>query len=260
MLLAACSPKDLKKSVHESYERNASSSNINNVYQRLENLNVPISKLLDVVDLEADGNVLLDLGTGWGVVAIAATKRYRNKFLAVGLDFSPACLKLAKKTIKDLGLTNINLILGDAESLPLKDHVLDVVVSQATLNLVPNKLKVFSELARVLKEGAVLAFSDAIKKEEINQKSLDLWCRCITGALTTDEYERIMKLCGLAVEDVGDLTAVVRDLVETGKWSWPEFLEHDLGYLVVRARKTVSTSVRAGRNNEDESVLVRRKF
>lgn len=239
--MAACSPKDLKKSVYDSYERKASSSNINNVYQRLENLNVPISKLLDAIDLETDGNILLDLGTGWGVVAIAATKRYGNKFLAVGLDFSPACLRLAKKAIKDLGLTNINLILGDAELLPLKDHVFDVVVSQATLNLVPNKLKVFSELARVLKEGAVLAFSDAIKREEIHQKSLDLWCKCITGALAIDEYERIMKLCGLTIENVRDLTAVVRDLVEAGRWSWPEFLEHELGYLVVKARKTVFT-------------------
>jgi len=232
----------LKKSVYDSYERKASSSNINNIYQRLENLNVPISKLLDAIDLETDGNTLLDLGTGWGVVAIAATKRYGNKFLAVGLDFSPACLRLAKKAIKDLGLTNINLILGDAELLPLKDHVFDVVVSQATINLVPNKLKVFSELARVLKEGAVLAFSDAIKREEIHQKSLDLWCKCITGALAIDEYERIMKLYGLTIENVRDLTAVVRDLVEAGRWSWPEFLEHELGYLVVKARKTVFTS------------------
>ncbi|NIW17631.1 methyltransferase domain-containing protein, partial [candidate division KSB1 bacterium] len=139
------------------------------------------------IELEADGDILFDLGTGWGVVAIAATKKYGNRFFAVGLDFSPACLRLAKKAAKDLGLTNINLILGDAELLPLKDRVFDVVVSQATINLVPNKLKVFSELTRVLKEGAVLAFSDAIKREEINKKSLDLWCNCITGALTTDE-------------------------------------------------------------------------
>jgi len=244
MLLSACSPRDLKKSVYDSYEKGALSSNINNVYQRLENLNVPISKLLDAIDLEPDGNILLDLGTGWGVLAIAATKRYGNKFLAVGLDLSPACLKLAKRAIKNLGLTNINLILSDAELLPLKDHVFDVVVSQAALNLVPNKLKMFSELARVLKKGAVLAFSDAIKREEINQESLDLWSECVTGALTADECERIMKLCGLTIGDVEDLTAVVRDLVETGKWSWPEFLEHELGYLVVKARKTVSTPIR----------------
>jgi len=245
MPLVACSPRDLKKCVCDSYERRALSSNTNGVYQRLENLNVPISKLLDAIDLEADGNLLLDLGTGLGVVSIAATKRYGNRFFAVGLDFSRACLRLAKKTIKDLDLTNINLILGDAELLPLKDRVFDVVVSQATINLAPNKLKVFSELKRVLKEGAVLAFSDAIKREEINQESLDLWCNCITGALTRDEYEGIMELCGLTIEDVRDLTVVVRDLVETGKWSWPEFLEYELGYLVVKARKTVATTVRA---------------
>jgi ubiquinone/menaquinone biosynthesis C-methylase UbiE len=249
MLLATCSPRDLKKSVSESYERNASTSNTNSVYQRLENLNVPISKLLDEIDLEADGSILLDLGTGWGVVAIAAAKRYGDNFLAVGLDFSPTCLKLAKRAIEGLGLTNISLILGDAELLPFKHHVFDVAVSQATINLVPNKLRVFSELARVLKEGAVLAFSDAVKREEINQESLDLWCNCVTGALTIDECERIMKLCGLTIEDVEDLTGVVRDLVKTGKWSWQEFLEHELGYLVVKARKTVSSSIRTGEDS-----------
>jgi len=241
MLLVVCSPRDLKKLVYNSYDSKASLSNINSVYQRLEDLNVPISKLLDAIHLEANGDVLLDLGTGWGVVAIAATKRYGNKFLAVGLDFSPACLRLAKKATKDLGLTSINLVLGDAEFLPLKDHVFDVVVSQATINLAPNKLKVFSELGRVLKEGSVLAFSDAVKNKEINQESLDLWSECVTGALTSDEYQQIMKLCGLTIEDVEDLTSIVRDLVKTGKWSWPEFLEHELGYLVVKARKTVST-------------------
>lgn len=247
--MATCSPRDLKKSVSESYQRNASTSNMNSVYQRLENLNVPISKLLDEIDLEADGSILLDLGTGWGVVAIAAAKRYGDNFLAVGLDFSPACLRLAKRAIKNLGLININLVLGDAELLPFRHHVFDVGVSQATINLVPNKLRVFSELARVLKEGAILAFSDAVKREEINKESLDLWCNCVTGALTTDECERIMNLCGLTIENVEDLTVVVRDLVKTGKWSWQEFLEHELGYLVVKARKTVSSSIRAGEDS-----------
>ncbi len=245
MFLAACSPRDLKKRVYDSYDKKASSSSIQDVYQRLENLRVPISKLLDEIEIEADGDMLLDLGTGWGVVAIAATKKYGKRFFAVGLDFSPACLRLAKKAIKDLGLTNINFILGDSELLPLRDRVFDVVVSQASINLAPNKLKVFSELRRVLKEGAVLAFSDAVKREEINKKSLDLWCNCITGALTTDEYEEITELCNLTIEDVRDLTAVVRDLVETGKWPWPEFLEHELGYLVVKVRKKVATTIRA---------------
>ncbi len=100
-----------------------------------------------------------------------------------------------------------------------------------------------------MKKGAVLAFSDAIKREEINRETLDLWCNCVTGALTRDEYEKIMKRCSLTIEDVRDLTAVVRDLVETGKWSWPEFLEHELGYSVVKARKKVATTIRAKRES-----------
>ena len=105
--MVVCSPRDLKKFVYNSYDGKASLSNINNVYQRLENLDIPISKLLDAIDDETHGNTLLDLGTGWGVVAIAAARRYGNRFLTVGLDFSPACLRLAKRAIKDMGLTKI---------------------------------------------------------------------------------------------------------------------------------------------------------
>jgi len=240
--LVVCCPKDLKKAVHCCYERSALSSSVKNVYQRLENLDVPISKLLDTIDLEVSGKNFLDLGTGWGVVAIAAARKFGDKSLVVGLDFSPACLRLAKEAIKEMELSdNVQFILGDAENLSLKDEVFDVVVSQATINLFPNKLKAFSEIARILKMRGALALSDAIKKEDIHEKSLDLWCQCVTGALTMKECKQIMKAYGLTLDHTEDLTATVQNLVKTGKWPWPEFLKFRLDYFVMRARKAIST-------------------
>jgi len=218
------------------------SSSVKNVYQRLENLDALISKLLDTIDFEVSGRNFLDLGTGWGAVAIAAVRRFGDKFLVVGLDFSPACLRLAKEAIKEMELSdNVQFILGDAENLPLKDEVFDVIVSQATINLVPDKLRAFSEIARVLKMRGTLALSDAIKKEDIHEKSLDLWCQCVTGALTMKECKHIMKTHGLTLDHTEDLTATVQNLVKTGKWPWPEFLKFRLDYFVMRARKAIST-------------------
>lgn len=235
--MVACGPRDLKKAVYRSYEKKALSSEIENVHQRLKNLSDPISKLLDIVDLEASGKTL-DLGTGWGVIAIAAVRRFGDESFVVGLDFSPACLTLAKGAIKELGLSsNINLILGDAENLPFKSSIFNIILSQATINLIPNKLKSLLESARVLRRKGVLAFSDAIKEEEIDEESVNLWCQCITGALTLAGCKRIMNSCGLTLEEIIDLTATVRELVKAGKWPWPEFLEHKLKYLVLKARK-----------------------
>jgi len=190
-----------------------------------------------MIDTETEGKLILDVGTGWGVVAIAAAERFEKASL-VGLDFSSACLRLAKDAIRGFELRGrVSLIRGDAEAVPLRNAITDIIVSQATLNLVPNKSKAFSELARVSKIGGILSISDAIRKGRIGEGSPDLWCQCVTGALTTRELEQIMKSHGLEIIETSDLTAVVQDLVKTEKWDWPEFLEHDLAYTVVKARK-----------------------
>lgn len=63
--------------VYGYYERNASSAITYDVYQRLENLNVPISKLLDG----------FDLGTGWKCCSIARHQEIREQLIVVVRDF-----------------------------------------------------------------------------------------------------------------------------------------------------------------------------
>lgn len=62
----------------------------------------------------------------------------------------------------------------------------DVIISNCVVNLSPNKLKVFEECFRILKEGGELYFSDVYSDRRIPKSLQDdevLWGECISGAL-----------------------------------------------------------------------------
>lgn len=89
---------------------------------------------------------IIDVGSGTGAVL---TELQRQGW-AGGVDFSP----LAMQFCRERGLPN--LMVGNAEKLPLQSEVLDVVVSLDTLEHVPDDEAAVSEIARSLKPGGVL--------------------------------------------------------------------------------------------------------
>lgn len=72
----------------------------------------------------------------------------------VGVDFSPAMLKLAKKHLSDA-----LFIEGDAQSLGFEDGEFDVVVSNFGVCHVPDQPKTLSEIRRVLRPDGKFAMT-----------------------------------------------------------------------------------------------------
>lgn len=72
------------------------------------------------------GSIVLDLGTGCGILGIIAAKKAK---MVVATDISPIAVKCAKHNMKINGLNkNINIILGDLFQ-PLRDKkIFDLIV------------------------------------------------------------------------------------------------------------------------------------
>lgn len=84
-------------------------------------------------------DTVLDLGSGAGNDAFVARAEVGADGRVIGVDFTPEMIAKAKENAKKLGYDNVEFRQGDIEQLPLTSNMVDVVVSNCVLNLVPDK-------------------------------------------------------------------------------------------------------------------------
>jgi SAM-dependent methyltransferase len=109
-----------------------------------------ISRLLNSVDAKSNHRVL-DLCCGQGNVSEALARRGCQ---VVGVDFSPAMLRLAHERVP-----NATFIEADVQDLPLDDTMFDIVVSNLGLCHVPDQPRALSEARRMLRPGGKFAMT-----------------------------------------------------------------------------------------------------
>jgi SAM-dependent methyltransferase len=137
------------------------------------------------------GETVLDLGSGGGIDVLLSAKRVGPTGKAYGLDMTDEMLALARANQIKSGLSNVEFLKGEIESIPLPDNSVDVIISNCVINLSADKGRVLNEAFRVLKPGGRFAVSDVVLRgvvpEEV-RKSVMLWVGCIAGALQDSEY------------------------------------------------------------------------
>ena len=147
----------------------------------------------------ADGESVLDLGSGAGIDVLLSAQRVGPDGFVYGIDMTDEMLDLARKHQEEAGATNVEFRKGMIEDIPLDDATVDVVISNCVINLSADKPSVISEMFRVLRPGGRIGISDVVADNEISEDERlerGSWVGCIAGALSFDEYAR-----GLA--DVG---------------------------------------------------------
>jgi demethylmenaquinone methyltransferase/2-methoxy-6-polyprenyl-1,4-benzoquinol methylase len=99
------------------------------------------------------GSSALDLCCGTADWTIALANEVGTSGKVVGLDFSKNMLSVGQKKVDELKLTQVELIHGNAMSLPFEDHSFDYVTIGFGLRNVPDYIQVLKEMHRVLKPG-----------------------------------------------------------------------------------------------------------
>lgn len=169
--------------------------------------------LVEEANIDKD-SIVLDVASGTGETAIYIATSFGSN--VVGIDLSRKMVEYANTLVKvvDLG-QKVKFILADAERIPTRSSVFDAAISECTLCLVPDMLKVLREMRRVVKPGAKVAISDVILAGEIPTELVNtvLHASCISGAKTLDEYVISFEKVGLNEIKTRDVTEVVIDQI-----------------------------------------------
>ena len=155
-----------------------------------------------LIELRA-GETVLDLGSGGGIDLLLSAQRVGPTGKAYGLDMTDEMLALARENQKHAGVTNVEFLKGEIESIPLPDNSVDVIISNCVINLSADKDRVLSEALRVLKPGGRFAVSDVVVRGSVPEevrKSMLLWVGCIAGALEESDY--LSKLSRAGFSDI----------------------------------------------------------
>lgn len=147
-----------------------------------------------------EGDTVIDLGSGAGNDCFVARSLVGASGKVIGIDFTEAMIEKARGNALKLGYNNVEFRLGDIEKIPVTANKADVIISNCVLNLVPDKVKAFSGIFRVLKPGGHISVSDVVLKGELPENFLqaaEMYAGCVSGAIQMNDYLEIMKNCGL---------------------------------------------------------------
>ena len=94
-----------------------------------------------------EGDTVLDLGSGAGIDCFLAAKRVGENGKVIGIDMTEEMIERARLNAEKQNVKNVEFILGEIESLPLKDNSVDVIITNCVINLAPDKEKVLTFLS-----------------------------------------------------------------------------------------------------------------
>lgn len=170
------------------------------------------------------GMRVLDIACGTGEPAISLAALLAGDGEVVGLDISPAPLKIAEERAAQRGLSNATFQQADAHELPFPDNSFDCITSRLGIMLFSDLPRALSEMRRVLKtEGRALLLVWGPFEQPYFHTTIGTVLRMLPNAVMPDSGR---KMFALAEED--KLTQALRQVgfsqakeeLVTVPWTW----------------------------------------
>lgn len=128
---------------------------------------LPPEKFLELLPIKKADHIL-DLGAGTGYLALPAARMVDG--IVYALDFDPNMLEMIDSRAKGENITNIQLLEGSIDDIPLAEASVNIVLASLVLHEVKPLSKVLEQIKHVLKEdGYLLCFEYDTKESPVNR-------------------------------------------------------------------------------------------
>lgn len=169
------------------------------------------------------GMRVLDIGSGSGETVLAIAEKVRPTGKAVGVDLTPEGIASSQEKAKQRKLDKVTeFYQTNAMKLPFPNDSFDAVISECVVNLIPDKQESLNEKVRVLKPGGRVIMHDVVHwmpMPRVMRENSKLYCECVGGAVSIDEYMEMMKKAGLTDIKTVDFTKYVKKEISAGSFT-----------------------------------------
>jgi len=123
------------------------------------------ARLVERADL-LPGDAVLDLGAGRGAALFAAAEVVGPRGEVLGVDLAPGMVELTASDAMERGLTQVRVILGDADDPPSREGGWDAVVASFVLFFLPEPVATARHIREVLRPGGRFVLSTFDQPDE----------------------------------------------------------------------------------------------
>lgn len=129
------------------------------VYDELTLWSAPFGRMLLENIPMVHKSKIVDIGFGTGFPLIELSQRFGHQSKIYGIDIWKQGIERAKLKISTFQLDNIEILYESASNISLNDNEIDLVTSNLGINNFAERIKVYSEISRILKANGCLALT-----------------------------------------------------------------------------------------------------
>ena len=156
-----------------------------------ERLTLRLAELAGV----APGQRVVDIACGKGATTLLLARALGCE--TVGVDLGARAIAQARHAAG--AGERASFLVGDAETLPLRDAGFDVALSECSLCTFPDKPRAIAEMARVVRAGGTIAIADVTADLDALPAALRTAAAqvaCVADARSADEYVALLRDAG----------------------------------------------------------------